>query len=218
MALSKLAANSFDLTDNYAFTGTTTGVTSTQKLFLIKNIDASSDSSISFVDGSSSVDLDNTYKTYLFKFINMHSNTDNRTFGFQGSTNSGSSYGVTTTSTYFESYHKEDDSNSGLAYNGSYDLAQSTNEISLSHSIDATNADSSCSGELWLFNPSSTTFVKHFIGRVARAGNNDIQGDNYSAGYFNTTSAINAIRFGFSASGSLNGNIDSGRIALYGIK
>ena len=80
-----------------------------------------------------------------FKFINMHSNTDNRIFGFQGSTNSGSSYGVTTTSTYFEAYHKEDDTNSGLAYNGSYDLAQSTNEISLSHSVDATNADSSCS-------------------------------------------------------------------------
>jgi hypothetical protein len=182
------------------------------KMKLILSQTASSDASLSFTSG-----IDSTYKTYCFKFINMHPSIDSRIFSFQGSTNGGSSYGVTTTSTYFEAYHKEDDSSSGLAYNGSYDLAQSTNEISLSHSIDATNADSSCSGELWLFNPSSTTYVKHFMSRVTRAGNLDLQGDNYSGGYMNTTSAINAIRFGFSASGSLNGNIDDGTIALYGI-
>ena len=83
MALSKLAANSFDLTDNYAFTGTTTGATSTQKLFLIKNLDASSSGTLSFVDGSSSVVLDNTYKTYLFKFINIHCETNDKHLTFQ---------------------------------------------------------------------------------------------------------------------------------------
>jgi len=179
---------------------------------LISEQTASASASISFTSG-----IDSTYITYYFKFLNMHPSIDSRIFSFQGSTNGGSSYGVTTTSTYFEAYHKEDDSNSGLAYNSSYDLAQSTNEISLSHSIDGTNADSSCSGELWLFNPSSTTYVKHFMGRVARAGDSDLQGDNYGAGYFNTTSAIDAIRFGFSASGSLNGNIDDGTITMYGI-
>ena len=181
-------------------------------MIFISEQTASASASISFTSG-----IDSTYRTYYFKFLNMHPSIDSRIFSFQGSTNGGSSYGVTTTSTYFEAYHKEDDSNSGLAYNGSYDLAQSTNEISLSHSIDATNADSSCSGELWLFNPSSTTYVKHFMGRVARAGDSDLQGDNYGAGYFNTTSAINAIRFAFSASGSLSGNIDDGTIQLYGI-
>jgi len=179
---------------------------------LISEQTASASASISFTSG-----IDSTYRTYYFKFINMHPSIDARIFSFQGSTNGGTSYGVTTTSTYFEAYHKEDDSSSGLAYNGSYDLAQSTNEISLSHSIDGTNADSSCSGELWLFNPSSTTYVKHFMGRVARLGDNDLQGDNLSAGYFNTTSAIDAIRFGFSASGSLSGNIDDGTIQMYGI-
>lgn len=212
MSIIKVAPRGFDLTDTYAFTGTVSGVDAGSMVKISTTTVSSSVSSVAITSG-----INSTYRTYYFKFINMHSNTDNRIFGFQGSTNSGSSYGVTTTSTYFEAYHKEDDSNSGLAYNGSYDLAQSTNEISLSHSIDATNADSSCSGELWLFNPSSTTYVKHFIGRVARAGNNDLQGDNYSAGYFNTTSAINAIRFGFSASGSLNGNIDDGTIVMYGI-
>ena len=84
MALSKLAANSFDLTDNYALTGTVTGVVSTQKLFLIKNIDASSSSTVSFVNGSDNVVLDNTYKTYLFKFVNIHPQTDNSDFTFNG--------------------------------------------------------------------------------------------------------------------------------------
>ena len=109
MALSKLAANSFDLTDNYAFTGTTTGATSTQKLFLIKNIDASSDSTISFVNGSNSVVLDNTYKTYLFKFINIHpaSNEQNFTVGFR---DGGSDYDAVKTTTYFEAIHNEGDS------------------------------------------------------------------------------------------------------------
>lgn len=213
MALTTFNPRSFDLSDTYAFTGSVSGTNvGGGSLVKISSQTASASASISFTSG-----IDSTYRTYLFKFINMHPSIDSRIFSFQGSTNGGTSYGVTTTSTYFESYHKEDDSNSGLAYNGSYDLAQSTNEISLSHSIDATNADSSCSGELWLFNPSSTTYVKHFIGRVARAGNLDLQGDNYSAGYLNTTSAIDAIRFGFSASGSLSGNIDDGTITMYGI-
>ena len=214
MALSILKPASFDLSDTYAFTGSVSG-TNVGGGSLVKISTTTVSSSVSSVAITSGIN--STYRTYYFKFINMHSNTDARIFSFQGSTNSGSSYGVTTTSTYFEAYHKEDDTNSGLAYNGNYDVAQSTNEIGLSHSIDATNSDSSCSGELWLFNPSSTTYVKHFIGRFARAGDNDLQGDNLSSGYFNTTSAINALRFGFSASGSLNGNIDDGTITMYGI-
>ena len=109
MALSKLTANSFDLTDNYALTGTVTGVVSTQKLFLIKNIDASSSSTVSFVDGASSVVLDNTYKTYYFKFINLHPSASNQ-MEFQGSINGGTGYGVTITTSAFKAHHTENDS------------------------------------------------------------------------------------------------------------
>ena len=212
MALSKLAANSFDLTDNYALTGTVTGVTSTQKLFLIKNIDASSDSTISFVDGVSSVVLDNTYKTYLFRFVNLHPATDDVVFQFQGSTNSGSGYGVTITSSAFRAYHNEAGSSVGMNYEGSNDLAQSTNFQYLMEGIGNDN-DQTGSGELFLFNPSSTTFVKHFIARTQFYQKSDSTQQNDYGGYFNTTSAINAIQFKMSS-----GDIDSGRIALYGIK
>ncbi len=101
MALSKLAANSFDLTDNYALTGTVTGVVSTQKLFLIKNLDASSSSTLSFVDGSDSVDLDNTYKTYYFKFVNIHASGSSGDLVFQGNAAGGSGFNETITSTVF---------------------------------------------------------------------------------------------------------------------
>ena len=68
------------------------------------------------------------------------------------------------------------------------------------------------SGELWLFNPSSTTFVKHFI-----ITNNQTAGERsrnfYIAGYGNTTSAVDAVQFKMTS-----GNIDAGTIKLYGIK
>ena len=212
MALSKLAANSFDLTDNYAFTGTTTGATSTQKLFLIKNIDASSSSSVSFVDGTSSVVLDNTYKTYLFRFVNMHPSDNGPNITFQGSTNTGSSYGVNITSTNITVRNFEDDSSTTFSYETGGDLAQSTSEQPFTCGPENQN-DSGVGAELYLFNPSSTTFVKHFFGKSTGIGANAHTQQQYFAGYFNTTSAIDAIRFKITA-----GTIDSGRFALYGIK
>ena len=212
MTLSKLAANSFDLTDNYALTGTVTGATSTQKLFLIKNIDASSSSTVDFVNGSSSVVLDNTYKTYLFRWINLHPATDTADLTFQGSTNSGSSYGVTITSTYFIASHKEDDSGTGLSYTGGGDQAQGTGFQQIGRSYGSDNDQSGC-GELYLFNPSSTTFVKHFIATTNLAHYGNETHNDFISGYFNVTAAIDAIQFKMSS-----GNIDSGRIALYGIK
>ncbi len=211
MALSKLAANSFDLTDNYAFTGTTTGATSTQKLFLIKNIDASTDSTISFVNGSSSVVLDNTYKTYLFKFINIHGSEDRKNFliNFR---DGGSNFDATKTTSFFQASHKEDDSEAQVSYNTSGDLAQSTSAANLDRFV-GNDADQHICGELFLFNPSSTTFVKHFIARsITIEGNNAAQ-DAFLAGYCNVTAAIDGVQFSMSS-----GNIDSGRIALYGIK
>ena len=212
MALSKLDANSFDLTDNYAFTGTTTGLVSTQKLFLIKNIDASSSSTVDFVNGSSSVVLDNTYKTYLFRIINVHPSTNSGGFAVNFSTDTGSNYNVTKTTTSFVAQHQESGSGGQLGYQTGYDLSQSTSDQEITQNIYATDDNSGC-GNLYLFNPSSTTFVKHFVSETGSMFANARAWHNFVAGYCNTTSAIDAVRFKFDT-----GNIDSGRIALYGIK
>ena len=212
MALSKLDANSFDLTDNYAFTGTTTGLVSTQKLFLIKNIDASSSSTVDFVNGSNSVVLDNTYKTYLFRIINVHPSTNSGGFAVNFSIDTGSNYNVTKTTTSFVAQHQESGSGGQLGYQTGYDLSQSTSDQEITQNIYATDDNSGC-GNLYLFNPSSTTFVKHFVSETGSMFANARAWHNFVAGYCNTTSAIDAVRFKFDT-----GNIDSGRIALYGIK
>ena len=128
----------------------------------IKTLTASSSSTLSFVDGSSDVVLDSTYPIYLFKFINIHPATNNADLGFKASINGGTDYGVTTTTSFFEARHSENDSTANIQYITAFDLAQSTGLIRCTGSIDADN-DASASGELILFNPSSTTFVKHFI-------------------------------------------------------
>ena len=213
MALSKLAANSFDLTDNYALTCTVTGVTSTQKIFLIKNIDASSSSTVDFVDGSSSVVLDNTYKTYLFKFVNIHPSNNATRLQYNLSVDGGSNYNVAKTTTSFKAYHDEGDSATALTYETGTDLAQGTGTQFIGDDISNAN-DASMSGEMFLFNPSSTTFVKHIITITSTLANGDFAVWNSTGtGYGNTTSAVNAVQFTMSS-----GTIDSGRIALYGIK
>ena len=190
-----------------------------KSLTLIKTLTASSSATLSFVDGSSDVVLDSTYPIYLFKFVNMHPASDSN-FTFQGSTNTGSSYGVTMTTTAFSAYHYETYTGAGsegVGYDGgSEDLAQSTDFQRL-YQISNSN-DASLSGELFLFNPSSTTFVKHFLATTNR--NNDADGTGsqfarvgYNAGYFNTTSAVDAMQFKMSS-----GNIDAGTIKLYGLK
>ena len=213
MALSKLAANSFDLTDDYALTGTVTGANSTQKLFLIKNIDASSSSTVDFVDGSSSVVLDNTYKTYLFKFVNIHPSNNATRLQYNLSVDGGSNYNVAKTTTSFKAYHDEGDSATALTYETGTDLAQGTGTQFIGDDISNAN-DASMSGEMFLFNPSSTTFVKHIITITSTLANGDFAVWNSTGtGYGNTTSAVNAVQFTMSS-----GTIDSGRIALYGIK
>jgi len=180
-------------------------------LVLIKSITASASASISFVNGSGGVVLDSTYKAYKFVSKNIHPSNVSA-FTFQGSTNGGSSYGVTTTTTGFQAYHNEAGTGAGLVYEGSTDLAQSTSYITLNNDLKNDNDNSICS-ELWLFNPSSTTYVKHFMGRTTSATHNSIYFvDMYTAGYFNTTSAVDAIDFKMSS-----GNIDDGTISLYGL-
>ena len=172
---------------------------------LISSQTASASASLSFTTG-----IDSTYKTYMFKFINIHPSVNDTDITFQGSTNGGSSYGVTLTSTNFQAYHFESDT-TGLSYETGYDLAQSSSYQILNHSI-GTDNDQSASGTLYLFSPSDTTFVKHFIYRGSCYHAADLEVDANVAGYFNTTSAINAINFKMSS-----GNIDAGTIHMYGI-
>ena len=174
-------------------------------LNLISTQTASSSSTISFTSG-----IDSTYKEYIFKFINIHGATEDAEFNFQGSTDGGSSYGVTITSTAFQVNQTEGGS-TFFGYNTGWDLAQSTNFQTLFNNLDADN-DECLSGHLHLFNPSDTTFVKHFISRIAGVTSADSAQDDYRGGYFNSTSAIDAIQFKMSS-----GNIDSGVIKLYGV-
>ena len=217
MALNKLKFNSLNVTPvagkTVGFNSSANGLEATLSggaLTVIKKLTASSSSTLSFVDGSSDVVLDNTYKQYLFMYNNIHPATDNANITFQASTDSGSNYNTTITSTLFQSYNNESDSG-GIGYNTSNDQAQGTGFQVICQGVGSDN-DQCGSGFLHLFNPSSTTFVKHFIARGSNYFYQDYSEDEISAGYFNTTSAIDAIQFKMSS-----GNIDSGTTTLYGI-
>jgi len=176
----------------------------------IKKLTASSSSTLSFVDGSSDVVLDNTYKEYLFTFNNIHpsGNAVHFTVGFRdGETD----YDAVKTTTMFRAFHSEADDANAVAYDTGYDLAQSTDFQELAYGIGNGN-DQSTSGYLHLFNPSSTTFVKHFIANSNMLFEADYTINQFTAGYCNTTSAIDAVQFKMSS-----GNIDAGDICLYGI-
>jgi len=173
---------------------------------LISSQTASASASLSFTTG-----IDSSYRTYLFKFINIHPSTNATKFRLIGSTNGGSSYGVATTTAFFEALVDETGTYAEVRYENGDDVAQSTSAFPISTNIGNDN-DESLSGFLYLFEPSSSTFVKHFLTstqdgyatytKTARVG-----------GYFNTTSPINAVQFSMSS-----GNIDAGTIYMYGIE
>ena len=179
----------------------------TGALVLLSTQTASSSASLSFTSG-----IDSTYDSYVFKFIDIHPSADNAGFQFNMSTDGGSNYNVTKTTTFFRAYHNESDTETALEYQTAHDLAQGTGYQTILNEVGADN-DQSCSGTLQLFNPSSGTFVKHFIanGNVYNSSNYSI--NYYVAGYGNTTSAVNAVSFKFSS-----GNIDDGIIKMYGVK
>ena len=178
---------------------------------LIKTLTASSSSTLSFVHGSSDVVLDSTYPIYVFKFINIHPATDEAYLTFQGNAAGGSGYNETITSTDFRAYHAEDGSASALQYSAAFDQAQGTSFQPITQEIGNDN-DQCASGTLQIFAPSDTTFVKHFLSASQYSWAGDYTMRDFTAGYFNTTSAIDEIQFKMSS-----GNIDSGVIKLYGI-
>ena len=177
----------------------------TDNLILISTQTASNSANISFTG------INGTYDVYEFKFIDIHARTDNTEFSFNFSTDSGSNYNVTKTTTFFSAYHDEADTATGFGYNTANDLAQSTG-FQFLQTNSGFDADQSNVGTLQLFNPSSTTYVKHFIANLNTIHNADYTYETFVAGYGNTTSAVNAIQFKMSS-----GNFD-GVIKMYGVK
>ena len=177
----------------------------TGNMVLISSQTASNSASLSFTTG-----IDSTYKEYQFWFIDIHARTDTANFTFNLSTDSGSNYNVTKTTTFFEARNNEAGNTPALTYYGN-DLAQST-AFQIMCWYTGNDADESCAGSLQLFNPASTTYVKHFISTINNYVANDQTFNSFVAGYGNTTSAINAVQFKMSS-----GNFD-GTILMYGIK
>ena len=180
----------------------------------IKKLTASASGTLSFVNGASDVVLDSTYKEYIFYFLNIHPSAGGGgvNFEFNGSVDTGSNYNVTKTTTCFRAYHYEGAATTTLGFDGTPSLAQSTAFQTLTTN-NANPDDGSSVGILHLFNPASTTFAKHFLCRTVQ---NTFNGENCMSntigGYFNNTSAIDAIQFKFAS-----GNIDEGSIFLHGL-
>ena len=173
---------------------------------LISEQTASASAEIEFSSG-----IDSTYPIYMFEYISCHPSTDQVRWSFNFSTDGGSSYNVTKTSTFIYHLHRENDAQATFAYNGDPALAQQTGDQRLNDNI-SNNNDCTVSGTMFLYDPSSTTFVKNFMARGNAARAEPLSEETFVAGYGNTTSAINAIKFYFSS-----GNIDSGTVKMYGI-
>ena len=182
----------------------------TGSMTLLQTQTASSSATIDFTSN-----IDSTYDSYMFKFYDIHPATNRAIFQFQSDTGTNTSYNITATTTYFQSYHKENDGGAALGYNDSHDDAQSTSFLNLT--VHNSNDNDSCaSGTLQIFNPSSSIFVKHFLANFnhmyTELGGDKYSWENFKAGYFNTTTALTRFRFKYDT-----GNIDSGVIKLYGI-
>ena len=178
-------------------------------MIFIKTVTASSSATVSFIHGTSDVVFDSTYPIYLIKFINVHPQTDDQNLQFRFTTD-GTNFNVTTFSAPFGADHTEAGSGS-MEYKAGND-PDDNGEQSIGASTGADN-DQASSGELYIFSPSSTTYVKHYLSRSSQARHSDAAQDFFTGGYANTSSAITGLRFKFQS-----GNIDTGTFKLYGIK
>ena len=186
----------------------TAGV-STADVVLLHDTDYSNAASASITSG-----IDSTYGEYIFKFYNINPATDGAEFMFQVNATDGADYNDSAiTSTFFYAVHSEDDTTAaGLSYHTDHDQAQGTAFQHLAYDI-GNGADESCAGELHLFNPSSTTYVKHFYSRLSNYYNDSGEKNPFVAGYINDTTAIDDIQFKMNT-----GNIDAGTIKMWGVK
>tara|TARA_R110000822_G_C15097313_1_gene471436 strand:+ start:55 stop:648 length:594 start_codon:yes stop_codon:yes gene_type:complete len=188
---------------NHSLSANATG---TGSLNLISTQTASGSANLSFTSG-----IDSTYKEYVFKFINLHPQTAGEGIGYNFTTD-GTNFNVVKTTTAFRSFLNESGTGGVLDYQDAKDLAQGSGDQPITWDCNGNN-DSSTSGTLSLFDPSSTTFVKHFIHQSNGMHENPACFTNFSAGYCNTTSAVTGAIFKYTS-----GNIDSGTILMYGVK
>jgi len=186
-------------------------ISSLGSMTFIKKLTASGSGTLSFVDGASGVVLDDTYKEYVFTFKNIHPATDGAKFTFQADTGTNTSYNQTITSTFFSAYHNEAGSAANLVYDTGADQAQGTSFQETDSGIGSDN-DQCKVGNLTIYNPSSSVFVKHFICVSNNYVSSNYSQNDFIAGYFNTTTALTRFQFKMSS-----GNIDAGDICLYGI-
>ena len=175
------------------------------KLTLISSATASNSASVEFTSG-----IDSTYDEYVFYFVDINPATDTAGFQFQVNASGQTGYNETITSTYFYAGHDEADTNTFLSYEASLDLAQGTSYQPLASYL-GNGADESLAGELHLFGPSSTSKVKHFYSTRNYHSAHNYTVNGFTAGYINTTSAIDEISFKMSS-----GNFD-GQIHLFGV-
>ena len=176
-------------------------------MVLLKKYEASGSATLSFTDS-----LDSTYKQYIFTYNNVSSSVDGGMITINGSSDGGSNYNVTKTTTFTAAQHNEADNDTDLGYNTSKDVTQGTGEAIISYGTGIA-ADEVVCGYLHLYNPADTTFVKHFISNANTKHQSDYSINSIVSGYFNTTSAINAIQFKMDS-----GDMDTGTIKLYGVK
>ena len=176
---------------------------------LIKTLTASGDSSLSFVDGTSSVVFDSTYDEYMFVITDINVATDQAQFMFQFNAAGASGYNEALVTTCFQAYHLEDDSGAGLGYLTPHDLVGTTRQELTN--IMSNDADATCAGILHVWSPASTTYVTHFYARTSNGRFDDYALDWHVAGYVNATAAIDEIQFTASS-----GDFD-GVIQMYGI-
>ena len=185
---------------------------------LIKTLTADGDSTLSFVDGTSDVVLDNTYDAYMFVFTDIGPATDGVEFMFQANEAGASGYNELLTSQFFEGNHDEADNDTNIQYIGGHDQPQGTAFQALGYSL-GNGSDESLAGILHLFSPANATFVTHYSARTQVYRSDDYAGDQFCGGYFNKAAdisstggiAIDEIQFKMSS-----GDFD-GVIHLYGI-
>jgi len=156
--------------------------------------------------------IDSTYKLYIFKFFDINPATDGTNFEVQFNASGQSDYNETITSTYFGASHGEDGAHGDIGYKTGEDQAQGTGPQEIHRQV-GNAADESCAGTLWLFNPSNTTYVKHFYATAISTGisGEPVCRNEFVAGYINVTAAITNVQFTMTS-----GNFD-GTIKMYGV-
>ena len=213
MALSKVDYNSINVTAaaskalkwNSSANGFETGDVG-GSMVLLATETASSSGTISFTSN-----IDSTYKEYIFKFYDVHPSENATWLSFQVDTGTNTSYNISCVSTWFTGYHNEGGTAQNLSYNTSYDQVGTGFQYVTDRT--GTDNDQSVVGTLHLYEPSSSTFVKHFMAESMCYEQSDYAAHVFNAGYFNTTTALTRVQFKMNS-----GNIDAGTFKLYGVK